>query len=52
MLLDSIGGYLARTPALADLVVTGARTVTCKATGATLTIEASDSASAFGAARG
>jgi hypothetical protein len=45
--LDSIDGFVART-GLSGVVDIGSRSVTCRATGATLTIEASDSASAFG----
>jgi hypothetical protein len=47
LILDSIAGFTERTPGLADLVEVGARTVTCRATGATLSVESSDSASAF-----
>jgi hypothetical protein len=47
LVMDSIAGYVERT-GLRDLVEVGARVVTARATGATLSIEASDSASAFG----
>ena len=47
LVLDSIVGYVQRT-GLSALVEVGARSVTCLATGATLTVESSDSASAFG----
>ena len=44
---DSIVGYVERT-GLSDLVDITGRTITCRATGATLSVESSDSASAFG----
>ena len=47
LLLDSIVGYVERT-GLSDLVEITGRTITCRATGATLSVESSDSASAFG----
>jgi hypothetical protein len=45
--LDTVAGIVQRT-GLREVVDVGARSVTCRATGATLTVEASDSASAFG----
>jgi hypothetical protein len=47
LVLDSIVGFVQRS-GLAELVEIGARSVTCRESGATLTIESSDSASAFG----
>lgn len=47
LLLDALGG-LAERSRLLGLVEIGARSVTCRASGATLTVESSDSASAFG----
>jgi hypothetical protein len=46
-LLDAVGGFVARTPGLAGLVELGARGLTVRASGASLSIEASDAASAF-----
>jgi hypothetical protein len=45
--LDALGGFVATTPELAGAVEIGARTATVKATGASLTVEASDAASAW-----
>lgn len=47
LLLDALVGFAERS-GLLGLLEVGARIVTCRATGATLSIEASDSASAFG----
>jgi hypothetical protein len=47
LLLDALIGFAERS-GLLGLIEVGARVVTCKATGATLSVEASDSASAFG----
>ena len=46
-LLDAMSGFVARTPGLAGAVDLGARGLTVKASGATLTVESSDAASAF-----
>lgn len=46
-LLDALSGYVARTPGLAGAVVMGATSLQVKATGATLSVESSDSASAW-----
>lgn len=45
---DTLAGLVGRTPGLAGAVEVAARSVTVKATGATLTVEASDGASAYG----
>ncbi|PPF47052.1 hypothetical protein C5B85_01895 [Pseudoclavibacter sp. AY1F1] len=45
---DAIAGFIARTTGLAGAVDIGARSVTVRGTGATLTVETSDGASAFG----
>jgi len=45
---DTLAGLVARTPGLGGAVDVGVRTVTVKTTGATLTVESSDGASAFG----
>jgi hypothetical protein len=47
LVVDSIGGYVERS-GLGDLVEVGARSAVYKATGATISIESSDAASAFG----
>ena len=47
LLLDSITDYVERT-GLGDLVDIASRSVTCRASGATLSIESSDAASSFG----
>lgn len=47
-LLDAIGGFVSRTPGLAGVVRVEASRVVIPATGATLSIEAADAASAFG----
>jgi hypothetical protein len=46
-LLDALDGLVARTPGLAGAVRSGASTVTVPRSGATLTVEASDAASAW-----
>lgn len=46
---DTLAGLVHRTPGLAGAVDVAARSVTVRATGATLTVEASDGASAYGA---
>lgn len=48
LLLDSIAGFVDRTEGLAGALDVAASRVTVKATGATLDVEASDAASAFG----
>lgn len=45
---DAIAGFVARTPGLAGAVEVAARSVTVRSTGATLTVETSDGASALG----
>lgn len=45
---DAIAGFVARTPGLAGAVEIGARSVVIRGSGATLTVETSDGASAFG----
>lgn len=45
---DALAGIVGRTPGLAGAVELGARSVTVRATGATLTVESSDGASAYG----
>ncbi|MFT4227733.1 hypothetical protein [Micropruina sp.] len=45
---DALAGLVTRTPGLAGAVELGARTVTVRASGASLAVEASDGASAFG----
>ncbi|WOP17399.1 hypothetical protein [Raineyella sp. LH-20] len=45
---DALAGMVARTPGLAGTVEVGARSVTVRGTGASLSIESSDGASAFG----
>jgi len=45
---DTMAGYIARTPGLAGAIDVGARSVTVRASGATLTVESSDGASALG----
>jgi hypothetical protein len=46
-LLDALSGFVSRTPGLAGAVELGARTVTVKSTGASLSVESSDAASAW-----
>jgi hypothetical protein len=46
-LLDALSGYVSRTPGLAAAVEIGARTLTVKASDASLSVESSDSASAW-----
>jgi phage terminase large subunit-like protein len=46
-LLDALSGYFSRTDGLAGAVSMGASVVTVKATGATLSVESTDSASAW-----
>jgi hypothetical protein len=46
--LDAFAGFVARTPGLAGAVELGARTVTVRETGASLSVESSDAASAWG----
>jgi hypothetical protein len=46
-LLDALSGFVSRTPGLAGAVELGARTVTVRATGASLSVESSDAASAW-----
>lgn len=48
LLLDSAAGFADRTPELGSALTVGASTLTAARTGATLTIESSDDASAFG----
>lgn len=48
ILTDAIAGYVMRTPKLAGAVELGARGVTVRSTGASLVVESSDGASAFG----
>jgi phage terminase large subunit-like protein len=48
ILLETQKGFVIRTPGLAGAVEIGARTVAVKATGASLIVEASDGASAYG----
>lgn len=45
---DAIAGFVARTPGLAGAVEVGARSVAVRSTGASLTVETSDGASAYG----
>lgn len=45
---DALAGFVTRTPGLAAAVELGARSVTVRATGATLAVESSDGASALG----
>jgi phage terminase large subunit-like protein len=45
---DTLAGLVARTPGLGGAVDVASRSVTVKATGASLTVEASDGASAYG----
>lgn len=45
---DTLAGLVGRTPGLSGAVDLAARSVTVKATGASLTVEASDGASAYG----
>lgn len=45
---DAAAGWIERTPGLAALFDVGARTITARASGATLSIESSDGASAYG----
>jgi hypothetical protein len=45
--LDALGGFVARTAGLAGAIDVGASKITVKATGASLTVESSDSASAW-----
>jgi len=46
--MDALAGFVQRTPGLAGAVNLGARSVTVRATGASLTVESSDGASAYG----
>jgi len=46
-LLDPLSGYISRTDGLAGAVSMGACVVTVKATGATLSVESTDSGSAW-----
>lgn len=45
---DAVAGIVGRTPGLAGALDLGARSVTVRATGASMTVEASDGASAYG----
>lgn len=49
LFMDALAGFVVRTPGLAGAVELGARTVTVRTTGATLSVETSDGASALGA---
>jgi hypothetical protein len=46
-LLDALSGFVSRTPGLAGAVELGARTVTVRSSGASLSVESSDAASAW-----
>lgn len=46
--MDALAGFVERTPGLSGALELGARSVTVRATGARLTVESSDGASAFG----
>jgi hypothetical protein len=46
-LLDALSGFVSRTPGLAGAVELGARSVTVRASGASLSVESSDAASAW-----
>ena len=48
LLLDALAGFVARTPGLAGAVEVGARQVSVRSSGASLTVMAADGASAFG----
>lgn len=48
IMIDTLGGFVARTPGLAGGVELGASSVVVRASGASLSIESSDGASAFG----
>jgi len=46
-LLDALGGFVARTPGLAGAIELGASSLTVKSSGASLSVESSDAASAW-----
>lgn len=48
LFMDALAGLVGRTPGLPGALTLGARAATVKATGATLAVEASDGASAYG----
>lgn len=48
ILLDALTGYVTRTPALAPALTLGASAATVTATGARLTVQSADAASAYG----
>ena len=48
LFIDALAGLVGRTPGLGSMVEMGARTMKVRATGATVQVEASDGASAYG----
>ncbi len=48
LFMDALAGFVSRTPGLAGAVEVGARLVTVRQSGASLSVETSDGASAFG----